>query len=83
MRAKGGPMTNQNSSEPDEMREDYDLSNIQSNPYAEKMKNGSNLVLIEPEIFKIFPSSEAVNEALRVLIKAAKEAESSIMQKAS
>jgi hypothetical protein len=76
-------MTNPNSSEPDEMREDYDLSSMQSNPYAEKMKSGSNLVLIEPEIFKVFPSSEAVNEALRVLIKAAKEAESSSMRKAS
>lgn len=47
------------------------------------MANGSNLVLIEPDIFKVFPSSEAVNGALRILIKATQEVEASIMQKAS
>jgi hypothetical protein len=76
-------MSDQNLTEHDEMREEYDFSNSQPNPYAEKMSKGSNLVLIEPEIFKIFPSSEAVNGALRILIKAAKEAESTVMQKAS
>lgn len=48
-----------------------DLTRSRPNPYAEKMKNGSNLVLIEPDVFEVFPSSEAVNNALRLLMKTA------------
>ena len=45
----------------DEMRAEYDFSKGVRNPYAAKFKKGSNVVLIEPEIFKAFPSEEAVN----------------------
>jgi len=32
------------------------------------------LVLVEPELFAIFPSAEAVNTALRLLVKASRKA---------
>jgi hypothetical protein len=35
---------------------------------------GTNLVLIEPDLLTVFPDSEAVNRALRVLAEAAQAA---------
>ncbi len=34
----------------------------------------NNLILIEPDLFETFPSAEAVNDALRVLKRAATKA---------
>ena len=39
--------------------------------YLESYKNGSNLVLLSPDVAKVFASEEAVNEALRSLIDVA------------
>ncbi|WP_035353239.1 hypothetical protein [Edaphobacter aggregans] len=58
----------------DEMRAEYDFSSGVRNPYAARFAKGTNLVLIEPELFRAFPSAEAVNEALRILLKAAVQA---------
>ena len=41
--------------------------------YAKQYHAGTNLVLLEPDIAKVFPTDEAVNEALRQLIKIAKD----------
>ena len=58
----------------DEMRAEYDFSRGVRNPYAARFAKGSNLVLIDPELFKAFPSEEAVNSALRILLKAGAQA---------
>ncbi len=58
----------------DEMRAEYELSGGAKNPYAARFVKGTNLVLIEPELFKAFPSGEAVNRALRILLKAGAQA---------
>ena len=39
--------------------------------YYERMQEGTNIVLIAPDLLDTFPDSEAVNEALRMLKKAA------------
>ncbi len=65
----------------DEMRAEYDFSKGVRNPYAARFAKGSNLVLIEPELFKAFPSEEAVNQALRILLKAGAQAVKSKSQK--
>ncbi len=39
--------------------------------YVERLKQGTNVVLIEPDLLDTFPDSEAVNEALRPLKKIA------------
>ena len=57
-----------------EMKAEYDFSKGRKNPYAERMRKGSNLVLIDPELYAVFPSSEAVNEALRLIVKASAKA---------
>lgn len=36
-----------------------------------KYAKGTNLVLLEPDLAKIFPDSDAVNEALRTLVRIA------------
>jgi hypothetical protein len=58
----------------DEMRAEYDFSKGVKNSYAARFAKGSNLVLIEPELFKAFPSEEEVNRALRILVKAGTKA---------
>jgi hypothetical protein len=64
----------------DEMREEYDFSNSVRAPYA-AMAGEVHIVNLDPDVKAVFPDSESVNEALRLLIKAAKSAKD--LQKAS
>jgi hypothetical protein len=55
----------------DELRDEYDLSTLKrrvKGKYVERYEQGSNVVLLEPDVAKEFPNSEAVNTALRTLI---------------
>jgi hypothetical protein len=57
---------------PDDLRPEYDLASLGPGvrgKYAEQLK-GTTLVALEPEIAEAFPTSEAVNEALRAVLKA-------------
>ena len=60
----------------DELRPEYDLSKLLKDgvrgKYAEQYKAGTNLVLLAPDVAQAFPSEEAVNEALRLVIQLAK-----------
>jgi hypothetical protein len=59
-----------------EFREKHDLSELKDGirgKYAEKYQAGTNLVLLEPDVAAAFPTNEAVNEALRLLMKIAKQ----------
>ena len=59
----------------DEMRPEYrreDLGKIVRGKYVKRLAKGSNLVLLEPEVAQAFPSSQAVNEALRQLLVVAR-----------
>ena len=56
-----------------DLREEYDLSKMIVLPkgrFDPKRRIGKNVVVLEPDIAKAFPSDEAVNEALRLLLKA-------------
>lgn len=50
------------------MKKEYDFSEGVRNKYAGRIENGTNLILLEPEVAKYFPSSKAVNRALKSLI---------------
>lgn len=55
----------------DEMRPEYDLSKLKGKvrgKYAERYKQGTNIILLEPDVAKFFHDSKEVNEALRKLI---------------
>ena len=59
----------------DEMRPEYDFTRMKivgRGIYRERYRSGTNLVLLELEVRKAFPDDESVNEALRVIAKAAK-----------
>ena len=57
----------------DELRPEYDLKSLLKGgvrgKYAEKYHEGTNLVLLEPDVAKAFPSGKEVNDALRLVIK--------------
>ena len=57
----------------DELRPEYDLSALLKDgvrgKYARRYEQGTNLVLLSPDVAKAFPSDEAVNEALRLVIQ--------------
>lgn len=56
-----------------EMLEEYDFSKGIRGKYAQRYAEGSNIVIIDPDVAEVFPDSESVNEALRLLIKIAKQ----------
>jgi hypothetical protein len=56
------------SSDKDTLRDEYPEELIRSGvrgKYAKSYREGTNVVLIDPDLQKIFPDSEAVNRALR------------------
>ena len=52
-------------SEADEMLPEYDLTDGVRGKYVERYRQGTNVVLLDPDVAEKFPTSEAVNEALR------------------
>ena len=60
--------------EEDEMRDLYDASVLKNGVrgrFYEQYKSGTNLALIDPDLRLAFPTDEAVNKALRSLLKSA------------
>jgi hypothetical protein len=57
----------------DEMLEEYDFSNGVRGKYARRYAAGSNVVILDPDLVELFPDSEAVNEALRMLVRLARQ----------
>ena len=53
----------------DEMSEEYDFSNGIRGKYAERYKEGVNIIKLDSDVTKFFPDAKSVNEALRTLIK--------------
>ena len=59
----------------DEMRPEYDLRKLKfvgRGIYAKRYRSGTNIVLLDRDVREAFPDDESVNEALRVIAKAAK-----------
>jgi hypothetical protein len=58
----------------DEMRPEYDFSQLKGRvrgKYVERYHEGTNLVLLEPDVAAAFPDAKTVNEALRLLMDVA------------
>jgi len=51
----------------DEMLPEYDLTGGVRGKYVERYRQGTNVVLLDPDVAEKFPTSESVNEALRRL----------------
>jgi hypothetical protein len=65
-------MSQENRSEPEEMRPEYDLRRGVRGKYYQRYQQGTNVVFLEPDVAAVFRDSESVNRALRVLIDAAR-----------
>ena len=50
-----------------EMLREYDFSKGVRGKYARRYALGSNVVVLEPDVAKVFPNAEAVNSSLRSL----------------
>jgi len=60
----------------DELRPEYDFSKLKGGlrgKYAKKYRASTNLTLLAPDVAKVFPTDESVNDVLRQLIKIAKK----------
>jgi hypothetical protein len=56
------------------LRREYDLSKLKGGvrgKYYRRYSEGTNLVLLDPDIADVFPDAKAVNDALRVLVNVA------------
>ena len=49
------------------MREEYDFARGVRGKYARRFAQGTNVVVLESDVAKVFPSSETVNRSLRAL----------------
>lgn len=60
--------------DPDELRPEYrrgDLGPGVRGKYLASFRSGTNLVLLDPDVAKAFPTEESVNNALRSFMDAA------------
>jgi hypothetical protein len=53
----------------EEMLPEYDFSKGVRGKYAARFAEGTNLVLLAPDVAAEFPTADAVNRALRTVIK--------------
>jgi hypothetical protein len=59
----------------DDMRPEYDFASMRAGvrgKHYPEYRKGSNVVLLQPDVAEAFPSEEAVNEALRGVLKTAR-----------
>lgn len=73
---KGKAELNLKKVNPDELRPEYnrdDLGRGIRGKHYDDYKSGTNLVLLSPDVATMFPDEDAVNKALRDLIKLAKK----------
>lgn len=58
------------------LRPEYDLKLLLKDgvqgKYSERYREGTNIVLLAPDVAEVFPNEESVNEALRLVIKLTK-----------
>ncbi|MCU0575162.1 MAG: hypothetical protein MUC41_19570 [Syntrophobacteraceae bacterium] len=58
-----------------ELQDEYDLSKMTVVPkgrYAPQHRVGKNVALLDPDVVQAFPTDDAVNEALRMVMRIAK-----------
>ena len=61
------------------IRPEYDFAKMKGGvrgKYAKLYRAGTNVVLLDPDVYKAFPTAAAVNEALRAVLRIAKLVES-------
>jgi hypothetical protein len=54
----------------DEMRPEYDFRGGVRGKYAQRFREGTNVIVLDPDVAAEFKDSAAVNDALRQVLKA-------------
>jgi hypothetical protein len=57
--------TSTDAAERDEILPEYDFSQGRPNPYAERYRAGTNVVVLDPDVAAVFTNPAEVNEVLR------------------
>ena len=60
-----------------EGRAEYDFSRGMRGKYSDRFAEGSNVVVLDPDVAAAFPTTESVNAALRAHLKAERERQGS------
>ena len=55
----------------DDMLPEYDFTGAVRGKYYERYRQGTNVVLLDPDVAAVFKDSAAVNDALRLLVSLA------------
>ena len=58
-----------------EMREEYDFSGGVHGKYSSRFAQGSNVIVLDPDVAEVFGDAEAVNKALRLLARSVRESQ--------
>ena len=53
----------------DTLQSEYDFSGAVRGVTAARYAEGTNVILLDPDVAKVFPNAKAVNEALRTLVR--------------
>ncbi len=67
-------MKKKNNRSRDELRPEYDFSKLKNKvkgKYAERYASETNVVVLAPDVARVFKNEKSVNEALRILVKIA------------
>ena len=59
----------------DDLRPEYDLSKLKGGvrgKYAKRFRQGTNLILLSPDVVRYFPDEHSVNTVLRSIVRIAK-----------
>ena len=67
MKKNGAKPATRYKKDEDTMRAEYDFSKAVRGVTAARYVQGANVVVIEPDVARLFPNAAAVNEALRAL----------------
>lgn len=57
-----------NTNENDEMQEEYDFSGGIRGKYIDRLRPGTQIILLDPDVAEVFKDSDSVNDALRALL---------------
>jgi hypothetical protein len=56
-----------------EMLDEYDFSKGVRGKYGKRYAEGTNVVVLAPDVAAVFPDADSVNEALRALMQIARK----------
>jgi|SRR6185503_14081917 hypothetical protein len=65
---KGTDMNQESKASEQEMLDEYDFSGGVRGKYVGRVSQGSNVVVLDPDVARVFTNSESVNQALRALV---------------